>query len=82
MEVPWLGRRGASAAFLATVTVSIALGAVFSEVALWASMVGTFAAESAFALVYLQSQELFPTTVRVLAHDDMYMHMHMCMYML
>ena len=64
MDHPRLGRRGASAAFLSIVVVAIVIGARWPVAAMATSMVGTFAAEGAFALIYLQVQELFPTAVR------------------
>lgn len=64
LDSPRLGRRGANAIFLGLVAVAITLGAFFPVVATGSSMVGAFAAEAAFNLIYLQVQELFPTSVR------------------
>ena len=64
MDHPWFGRKGASAAFLSLVSVAIGVGALVPSVAVACSMVGTFAAEAFFALLYLQVQELFPTPMR------------------
>ena len=64
LDSPRLGRRGANAIFLGLIAVAITLGAVFPVVATGSSMVGTFAAEAAFNLIYVQVQELFPTSVR------------------
>lgn len=54
MDFKRLGRRGANAAFLGTVAVAIGAGAVWPAMATASSMVGTFAAEAAFSLIYLQ----------------------------
>tara|TARA_B110001452_G_scaffold266629_1_gene273995 strand:- start:800 stop:2446 length:1647 start_codon:yes stop_codon:yes gene_type:complete len=64
LDSPRLGRRGANAIFLGLIAVAITLGAIFPVVATGSSMVGTFAAEAAFNLIYVQVQELFPTSVR------------------
>ncbi len=50
--------------FFGLTVVAIVFGVVWPVVATASSMIGTFAAEAAFAVVYLQSQELFPTSVR------------------
>ena len=54
MDVPAFGRRGASAVFLAAVVLALGTGVLVPSLAVYASMVGTFAAEAIFALLYMQ----------------------------
>jgi putative MFS transporter len=64
MDSPHLGRRGSNAIFLGIVAITISAGALWPAAATPMSMFGTFAAEAAFNLIYLQVQELFPTALR------------------
>lgn len=64
MDHPKLGRRGGLLLFFSAAVVAIILGLAWPTVATASSMVGTFGAEAAFALVYLQAQELYPTAIR------------------
>ena len=63
-ELPRLGRCGASAILFGMVACSIGAGILAPSAATAASIVGNFAASAQFNLVYLQTQELYPTQVR------------------
>lgn len=61
---PRVGRRGAGAIFFGTITLAIGAGAQWPEYATYSSMIGSWAGEAAFSVVYLQAMELCPTRLR------------------
>ena len=64
MDHPRLGRRLTNTGLISVLVPVIAVGAIFESAATAASMIGTFAANGAFNVVYVQTAELFPTAVR------------------
>ena len=61
---PRIGRRGSSAIFYGAITIAIGAGALWPKYATYSSIVGSWAGEAAFSLVYLQAMELCPTRLR------------------
>lgn len=57
MDQPRLGRRGALLCFFGMAVVAIICGVAWPVVATASSMVGSFAAEGAFAVIYLQASQ-------------------------
>ena len=64
MDHPRLGRRLAGTSAFVLVMLIISIGAIWPSAATAASIVGNFFAEASFSVVYVQTQELYPTTIR------------------
>ena len=61
---PKIGRRGAGAIFYGAITLAIGAGALWPHYATYSSIIGSWAGEAAFSVVYLQTMELCPTRLR------------------
>ena len=64
MDHPAIGRRLATAVFLATVVIGLGLAVLWPAVAVYVSMLANFAANAVFNLIFVQVPELYPTEAR------------------
>ena len=65
MDHPRIGRCGAAVGYFGLIAVSIGVGAIWPSAATYSSIVGNFAGEAAFNVVYIQGAPLPPSPARL-----------------